>query len=297
MADFFSGFWSYFIGTVSILSIVVLIVFIAGFSGKGGSAPTGHIWDEDLQELNNPLPRWWLNLFYISLVFGAVYLVLYPGLGSFEGVLGWSQKKQYDEEIQAANNKFGPIFEKYLQQDLHDVIRNKDALIVGKRLFSTYCTTCHGSDARGARGFPNLADNDWLYGGAPETIKTTIMNGRHGIMPPWEGVIGNDNVMKVGEYVRGLSGQNVDTAMASAGKEVFSQFCIACHGADARGNQALGAPNLTDDIWLHGSSRQRIQETIAAGRQSLMPPHKEFLGEARIHLLAAYISSLSQAEK
>ncbi|MEE8320906.1 MAG: cytochrome-c oxidase, cbb3-type subunit III [Gammaproteobacteria bacterium] len=295
MADFFSGFWSFFIGTISILSIIGMIVFTAKFSDKEGSGTTGHVWDEDLQELNNPLPRWWLNLFYITLAFGAIYLVLYPGLGSFDGILGWSQKKQYDEEIQAANKKFGPIFEKYLSQDLQDVVKNNDALIIGKRLFSTYCTTCHGSDARGARGFPNLADNDWLYGGTPEMIKTTILNGRQGIMPPWGTILGNDKVIKVSEYVKSLSGQDFDPALAPQGKEVFSQYCFACHGMDGKGNQALGAPNLTDDIWLHGGSRKSIQESIANGRQSMMPPHKEFLGEAKIHLLSAHVYSLSQS--
>lgn len=294
MADFFSGFWSIFIGAVSLLSIVGLFIFTAKLSSREGKGTTGHVWDEDLEELNNPLPRWWLNLFYISLAFGTIYLVLYPGLGSFDGILGWSQTKQYEEEIQAANEKFGPIFEKYVNQDLQDVVQNNEALIIGKRLFSTYCTTCHGSDARGARGFPNLTDADWLYSGDLENIKATIMNGRQGIMPAWDTILGNDKVIKVSEYVRSLSGQAADAAQVSQGKEIFAQYCIACHGVDARGNAVIGAPDLTDDIWLFGGSRGRIEESIAKGRQGVMPPHKEFLGEAKIHLLTAYVYSLSQ---
>jgi cytochrome c oxidase cbb3-type subunit 3 len=294
MADFFSGFWGYYISIITIISIIGLIIFTVKFSSKEGGGTTDHVWDEDLREMNNPLPRWWLNLFYITLVFSVVYLLLYPGLGGFAGTLGWSQKKQYDEEMQAANDKYGQIFNQYLNQDLAKVAVNEDALLIGKRLFSTYCTTCHGSDAGGARGFPNLRDDDWLFGNDLDVIKTTIMNGRQGIMPPWGEIIGNDNVIKVSEYVRSLSGQNVEPVIASQGKEVYSQYCFACHGVDGKGNQVIGAPNLTDDIWLHGGSQKRIRETIEKGRQSMMPPHKEFLGEAKAHLLAAYVYSLSR---
>jgi cytochrome c oxidase cbb3-type subunit 3 len=293
MADFFSGFWGYYISIITIISIIGLIIFTVKFSSKEGDGTTDHVWDEDLREMNNPLPRWWLNLFYITLVFSIVYLILYPGLGSFAGVKGWSQKNQYDEEIQAANDKYGPIFEQYLNQDLAKVAVNKNALLIGKRLFSTYCTTCHGSDAGGARGFPNLRDDDWLLGNNLDAIKTIIMNGRNGIMPPFGEIIGSDNVVKVSEYVRSLSGQSVDQTIASQGKDVYSQYCFACHGVDGKGNQVLGAPNLTDDIWLHGGSQKRIQDIITNGRQSKMPPHKEFLGEAKAHLLAAYVFSLS----
>jgi cytochrome c oxidase cbb3-type subunit 3 len=293
MADFFSDFWGYYISIITIISIIGLIIFTVKFSSKEGSGTTDHVWDEDLQEMNNPLPRWWLNLFYITLVFSIIYLLLYPGLGSFAGVLGWSQKKQYDEEMQAANDKYGYIYEQYLSQDLAKVAVNEDALLIGKRLFSTYCTTCHGSDAGGARGFPNLRDNDWLTSNDLENIKKIIINGRLGIMPAWGEIIGNDNVIKVTEYVRSLSGQNVDLETVSQGKEIYSQYCAACHGVDGKGNKVLGAPNLTDDIWLYSGSKKRIQDVIANGLQSEMPPHKEFLGEAKAHLLAAYVYSLS----
>lgn len=300
MPDFTSKFWGIFITVVTVLSIVAVFWLIGKFKGGKKVVPgqdrdtVGHIWDEDLREYNNPLPGWWLNMFYITLVFGIIYLALYPGLGSFAGMLGWSQIKQYDGEIQQAAETYDPIYEKYLDQDLTAVVNDPEALEIGKGLFSAYCTTCHGSDAGGARGFPNLRDNDWLYGGDPQTIKTTIMNGRAGMMPAWKGIVADENIDNTAEYVISLGGREADAAAAGKGKQVFTQFCAACHGADAKGNPALGAPNLTDDIWLYGGSKRQIVESITNGRQGNMPPHKEFLGEARIHLLAAYVYSLSR---
>lgn len=300
MPDFTSKFWGIFITVVTVLSIVAVFWLIGKF--KGGKKivlgqdrdTTGHVWDEDLREYNNPLPGWWLNMFYITLVFGIIYLALYPGLGSFAGLLGWSQIKQYDGEIQQAAATYDPIYEKYASQDLMTVAANAEALEIGRRLFSAYCTTCHGSDAGGARGFPNLRDNDWLYGGDPQTIKMSIMNGRAGMMPAWKGIIPDENIDNTAEYVISLSGREADVAAAGKGKQVYTQFCAACHGAEAKGNPALGAPNLTDDIWLYGGSKKQIVQSITDGRQGNMSPHKEFLGEARIHLLAAYVYSLSR---
>ena len=296
MADFTSNFWSYFIAILTGISIIACFVLIEIFK-KGrkdvNKETTGHVWDEDLKELNNPLPRWWLNLFYITLVFGIIYLFLYPGLGSYAGYFGWSQISQYDEEIQHANEKYDPVFEKFANQDLVAVSKIPEALQVGKRLYSAYCTTCHGSDAGGARGFPNLRDDDWLYGGDPETIKKTILEGRAGLMPPWETAIDEEGITNVTEYVRHLSQRKVDMDRADKGKKTFDMFCAVCHGTDGKGNQQIGAPNLTDDIWLHGGSTLKITETIRKGRKSEMPPHKELLGDARVHLLAAYIYSLS----
>lgn len=300
MPDFTSNFWSIFIAVVTILSIVALFWLIGKFKGGKKIKPgedqdtTDHVWDEDLREYNNPLPGWWLNLFYITLVFGIIYLVMYPGLGSFAGMAGWSQIKQYENEMMHASEQYGPIYEKYSDQKIADLAANPDALAVGKRLFSAYCTTCHGSDAGGARGFPNLRDNDWLYGGEPENIQTTILNGRSGMMPPWKGLIPDDNISNVAEYVISLGGREADVAAVNKGKQVFTQFCAVCHGADATGNQTIGAPNLSDDYWLYGGSKKQIVESITQGRNGNMPPHKEFLGEAKVHLLAAYIYSLSQ---
>ena len=299
MADFTSGFWTWFIGIITVASIVTLLVFVLRLSGtrkrkKGEPVESvGHIWDEDLHELNNPLPRWWLNLFLITLVWGAVYLFLYPGLGSYRGYLGWSQVKQYQQEVKDADDRYGPLFDKYEHQDIAALAKNPEAITIGKRLFATYCTTCHGSDARGATGFPNLRDSEWLYGGDPKSIETTILNGRSGAMPAWGAVLSKDDIFNTAEYVRTLSGLSADPEIAAQGHKIFGQYCAACHGADGKGNRLLGAPDLSNDIWLYGGSQKTIIATITHGRNGHMPPHKEFLGQAKVHLLAAYIYSLS----
>ncbi len=300
MADFVSPGWHWFIAIVTVISLAACLWLIfanrAGKSTGGKVGVTGHKWDEDLEELNNPLPRWWFNLFLLTVFFGFVYLTLYPGLGSFAGVLGWSQTGQYEQEIAAANAAYDPLFERFAGSEIPALADDADALRAGERLFSTYCTTCHGSDARGAPGFPNLRDDAWLWGGDPETIKQTITNGRAGAMPAWEAALGEDGVRNVAAYVEKLAGREVDEEWAALGKEKFDMMCVACHQADGTGNPALGAPNLTDDAWLYGASTHTIRETIASGRNGVMPPHGEFLGEAKVHLLAAYVYSLSKDE-
>jgi cytochrome c oxidase cbb3-type subunit 3 len=261
-----------------------------GESAQG--ATTGHSWD-GLEEYNNPLPRWWLWLFYITLVFGVIYLVLYPGLGSFAGTFGWTQDKQYDEEVAKADAKYGPMFAKYAKLDIPEAAAQPEALQMGKRIFLNYCAQCHGSDARGAAGFPNLADGDWLYGGDPGVIKTSVLNGRSGVMPALGAALGEDGLDEVVEYVLSLSGRSEDNAKAEKGKTRFQTLCVACHGPDGKGNQALGAPNLTDETWLYGGSRGTIAKTISQGRNGVMPAHKDFLGEDKSHLVAAYVWSLS----
>jgi len=301
MADFTTGFWSWFIASVTIISILALTWLTIRLMGRKLSedeqaASMGHEWDEGLQELNNPLPRWWVNLFLITLVWGLIYLFLYPGLGSFKGYLGWSQESQYQAEMDTADRIYGPIFEKYADTELLAVAVDAEALSIGKSLFSTYCTTCHGSDAGGARGYPSLKDNDWLYGGNPEQIKQSILNGRQGIMMAWEPILDREKIFNVAEYVRAMAGHNADPVTASLGKEIYTVNCQVCHAENGGGNQGLGAPDLTDDIWLYGGSQKRIIESITAGRNGNMPPHKEFLGEAKAHLLAAYVYSLSNQE-
>jgi len=299
MADFMSGFWNWFVVVPVVGGIVALFLLNRWMTSGPRPKPDekaktmGHVWDEDLEELNNPLPRWWLNMFYITLVFGIGYLALYPGLGSFAGLLGWSEKGQYEKEIVAANQVFNPLYEKYLTEDLKHLAANTDALKTGERLFVNYCTTCHGSDAGGVPGYPNLRDEDWLYGGDPATIKASIMNGRTGAMPAWGAVLGPEGVANVAEYVLLLSGRSVNETVAELGKEKYQQLCVACHGANGKGNPALGAPNLTDNIWLYGGTKQTIMESIEKGRAGRMPAHAEFLGEAKVHLLAAYVYSLS----
>ena len=297
MADFTSNFWNWYIIVPTLLGI--LGVFVLAYRLSERRTPdekaesTGHVWDEDLEELNNPLPAWWLNFFYITIVFGVVYLVLYPGLGTFQGVLGWSSTGQYENEIKAADKRFAPIYSKYAQEDLRTLVHNSDAMKTGQRLFVNYCTVCHGSDAGGAPGFPSLRDTDWLYGNDPEQIKQSIMKGRRGAMPGWEAALGAKGVHEVAEYVLSLSGRKVNISAAEAGEKRFKQLCVSCHGADGKGNTALGAPNLTDNIWLYGGSQKTVMESIAKGRQGNMPAHEAFLGADKVHLLAAYVFSLS----
>jgi len=301
MHDFVSGFWSWFIIIPTALGIIGCFVLLVKLSGgkidpDKDAETMGHVWDEDLEELNNPLPMWWLFMFHFTIVFGVIYLVLYPGMGSFEGVLGWTQTSQYQDEIDTAAEKYDPIFDKFAKQDLVAVSEDPEANTIGKRLYATYCTQCHGSDARGARGYPNLTDDDWLWGGKPEDIKKTIIEGRFGAMPAWQEVIGTEGVFNVTEYVRSLSGHEGNRVVISKGKEIFTTNCVVCHGSDAKGNYMFGAPNLTDNIWLYGGSQKRVVESISKGRSGVMPPHKGFLGESKVHLLAAYVYSLSQKE-
>lgn len=300
MADFTSGGWSIFIAVVTVVSLVALWYLAWALSARrtgGGPVETsGHVWDEDLEEYNNPLPRWWLNLFYITIIWSALYLAAYPGLGAYKGMLAWSQQDEYAAEVAAADAKYAPVFDKFANQDLAQVARDPEAQKIGGRLFANYCTACHGSDAGGARGFPNLRDGDWLYGGTPEAVKTSIANGRMGAMPAWGAVVGADGVKQVTAYVEKLAGRTTDEAAATAGAKVYQTNCIACHGPDGKGNPMMGAPNLTDDIWLYGGSTEKIAETIEKGRNGQMPAHGELLGNAKVHLLAAYVLSLGGSQ-
>jgi cytochrome c oxidase cbb3-type subunit 3 len=303
MADFTSKFWEWYIFILVGLSFAfcfALIIWMSRGRKPGAKAEShGHVWDGDLEELNNPLPQWWLYMFYITLFFGIAYLLIYPGSGVFAGGIKWSEVGQYEQEMKTAEQKYGPLYEKYRTQDIVAVASNPEALKMGQRLFMTYCTACHGSDAGGGgvgSGFPNLRDNDWLYGGQPENIKASIRGGRSGAMPPWGAALGAEGMHNVSEYVMGLSGRTVNAEAAAAGKEKFQQLCVACHGADGKGNPAMGAPNLTDNIWLYGGSQAAIMKTISDGRSGRMPAHGDFLGDAKVHLLAAYIYSLSNKE-
>jgi cytochrome c oxidase cbb3-type subunit 3 len=296
--EFFSPFWSWWIIIVSlggILACVWLARWMSGATVQAGEEvqTMGHVWDENLSELNNPLPKWWLNMFYITIAFGLVYLVLYPGLGAFKGVLHWTQVGQYEQEVQRADEKYGPIFKHYAAIPIPELIKEPKALAIGQRMFLNYCATCHGSDAGGGPGFPSLKDGDWLYGGEPQTIQTSIMGGRNGIMPPMGAAVGGEEgIEQVAAYVMSLSGRKVDPQLAEAGKAKFV-VCAACHGPDGKGNKALGAPNLTDKVWLYGGSPETIKKTIREGRSGHMPAHKDFLGEDKSHIVAAYIYSLS----
>ncbi|MBU1191108.1 MAG: cytochrome-c oxidase, cbb3-type subunit III [Gammaproteobacteria bacterium] len=297
--EFSSEFWNWWVIGLTLGNILACWWLIAWTSKKraGESAvgeTTGHSWDESLQEYNNPLPRWWLWLFHITLVFSLIYIVLYPGLGKFTGVWDWTQESQYDQEIKDAQERFDPIFAAYAQRPIPELAQDAQAVKAGQRLYLNYCATCHGSDAHGGPGFPNLSDNVWLYGGEPDTIKTSILDGRQGMMPAWQDALGDAGVDEVTAYVISISGREADPVKAEAGKARFDMMCVACHAADGTGNPALGAPNLTDADWLYGGSPGVIRHSIAKGRNGQMPSHREFLGEDKAHLLAAYLYSLSQ---
>ena len=301
MADFNSEFWHWYISILTVLSILACVWLLrwmtSGYVKKDEVEDTGHIWDSDLTELNNPLPRWWLGLFYITLAFGGFYLLLFPGLGHFSGFLEWTSKKQYQEEVTSMEAQVGPLFAGYQQTPVLELINDQEALKIGERLFLNYCSTCHGSDARGARGFPNLRDTDWQWGGDPESIKATVLHGRIAAMPSWEAALGGEaGVNEVTQYLLRLSNRATISDLADKGKAKYDIFCVACHGPEGKGNPALGAPNLTDDTWLYGGSITRINESLVKGRNGQMPAFGEFLGEAKVHLLTAYVYELSQAE-
>ena len=297
MTSFTDGFWNMLIFICTVGGIIGMYLFIRAYTTTrqtgGTTETTGHVWDGDLREYNNPLPRWWLNMFYITLIWGVVYLLLYPGVGTHPMMLGWSSAKQYEEQMAAADEQYGPLFERFVSEDIAVVAQDPEALKMGRRLFLNYCAGCHGSDAGGFPGFPNLRDGDWIHGGSPEAIKTSIMQGRNGVMPPWKAVVGEEGARQLTQYVLSLNGRDVDEAQAQAGKALFATNCVACHGADGTGNQDLGGPNLTNNIWLYGGSPKAIEETIANGRNGQMPAHADFLGEAKSHLLAAYVYSLT----
>ena len=296
--SFSSDFWSWWIIVLTLGNIAFcwwLIVWT--MKKRGGEAAsgdvTGHTWDESLQEYNNPLPRWWLWLFYITMIFSVIYLLLYPGLGKFPGLLGWTGSGQYEREMERAEAQYGPIFAAYASRDIEDLARDAEAVQVGQRLFTNYCATCHGADAGGGIGFPSLRNDDWLWGGTPAAIKTSILDGRMGIMPPWQAALGDQGVDEVTAYVLTLNGRAADPRMAEAGQTHFQTMCAACHMPDGSGQHALGAPNLTNNIWLYGGSPGAIRQSIAQGRRGNMPAHRDFLGEDKAHVLSAYIYSLS----
>ncbi len=299
MSDFVSGFWNIYISIITLVSIVACGVLLKMMSTRKVSdtqaETTGHAWDEDLVEYNNPLPRWWIWLFYITIVFSLAYLVLYPGLGTFGGSYQWTSKKQYEEEVAQANALAAPIYEKYAKTDLKRLAADPEAVAMGQKLFLNYWAQCHSSDARGSKGYPNLKDTDWIYGGEPETIKETIANGRKGVMPPWGPVLGDEGVKDMAHYVMSLNGRTFDTLRAARGKEKYMTTCVACHGAEGKGNPAIGAEDLTKISLLHGADEPALIETISKGRIDTMPAQKELLGEARVHILASYVWSLTNS--
>lgn len=349
-----SSFWSIWIAVLSLGTLVgcylLLRWCLQNFAGVEEGESMGHTFD-GIEELNNPLPKWWSTFFLLTIIWGFLYLALYPGvLGSnWNGLLGWKSSNQdvvniedskaqaaanaedgsgilveYDREVARANETYGKIFAKYATYSMEEIAAAKDAEIdfdardydsltadqqalvdrsealkVGQRLFLQNCSQCHGSDARGTTGFPNLADNDWLYGHSPEDIKYTLIAGRKAQgMIAWGSMLGGEEGVKdVAAYVLSLSGRDAKEGNAEAGKAKFA-MCQACHGANGEGSAAmgidLGAPRLNDNIWLYGGSERAVQESIRNGRAGVMPAWKDILGEEKIHVISAYVHSLKE---
>lgn len=297
MSDFTSNFWSIYVAGISLVSILACLLLLWVTARKKvpatGDNTTGHVWDGDLREMNNPLPLWWVGMFILSVVFGLGYLVIYPGMGSYAGTLGWSTRGEYEEEVAQANKELQPLYARFAAMKPEDAAGDVGAMAIGERLFMNNCSQCHGSDARGSKGFPNLADKDWLHGGTPDKIKESLLKGRVGNMPPMAAAVGTpDDVKNVAQYVLSLSGSPHDGLRASLGKAKFAT-CAACHGIDGKGNTALGAPNLTDDIWLHGWGEAAIVAMVNNGKVNQMPAQSDKLTEEQIHVLTAYVWGLS----
>lgn len=295
MSDFFSNVWSYYIAGVTALGLLgclALLIVAARRRVMAGDNTTGHVWDEDLRELNNPLPRWWMWLFVLTIVFAAGYLALYPGFGSAAGAFGWSSAGQLTQERAAAQAVSAPLYAGFAAKQVPELARDPQAVAVGERLYANNCASCHGSDARGSKGFPNLTDKDWLWGGTPERIKETITAGRQGMMPPMAAAVGTpDDVANVANYVVSLSG-GPSNLQAQLGRSKFA-VCAACHGAEGKGNPVLGAPNLTDGVWLHGSGLAAVVAMVNGGKNNVMPAHADRLAPEQIHVLTAYVWGLS----
>ena len=298
-SDFFSSGWSIFIAAVTIVSLLACLALLFGASRRKVMSvtddTTGHVWDGDLTELNNPLPRWWMLLFVITVIFGAVYLALYPGLGAHAGQLQWSSTAEHGADVDAARARLAPLYARFNGMPAEALARDAQAQALGERLFVNNCAQCHGSNARGSKGFPNLTDNDWLWGGTPERITETIREGREGNMPPLTAAVGSSqDVRNVANYVLSLSGSPHNEIAAQLGRPKFA-LCAACHGNDGKGNTALGSPNLTDKIWLHGWGEEAVVRMVTEGKHNVMPAHKDRLSEDQIRVLAAYVWSLSQS--
>ncbi|MBX3610279.1 MAG: cytochrome-c oxidase, cbb3-type subunit III [Hydrogenophaga sp.] len=297
MSDFTSDFWHLYVAVLTLVSIIAcaILLWVSGTTKVKAHADntTGHVWDEDLRELNNPLPKWWVYLFIITVVFGLAYGLLYPMFGRYAGVLGWSSLGQHSAEVERQQAAIAPLYAGFKDKPAEQLAGDAQAMAIGERLFMNNCAQCHGSDARGSKGFPNLTDGDWLHGGSPEVITTTITQGRHGVMPPMAAAVGNaEDVRNLANYVLSLSGSPHDAVRASQGQSKFAA-CAACHGADGKGNQAIGAPNLTDNVWLHGWGEEAVMRAVNNGISNQMPAQAKLLTADQIHVLSAYVWGLS----
>ena len=311
---------------VSIFIAAVTILHILGYIGlvywtthikAGGDAKEGevidHTWDGDLKEMNNPMPGWWLSLFYLMIAFAIAYLFLYPGV--YKGSKGWTQLTQYQQESRRVDARSAEYFRHYAGKSVEDLAKDTDALAIGRRIFLQNCAVCHASDAGGTPGnYPNLTDKDWIWGGTPENIINTITNGHTGAMPPGGALVAvvpgqapsaedQQKLEDVSNYILALGGYEHDQALAEKGKELYGTSCVACHGPDGKGNPVIGGINLADQTWLYAEDSEDpaalktfIQNQIQHPRNNVMPAWKDILGEAKIKVVAAYVYSLSQDE-
>jgi cytochrome c oxidase cbb3-type subunit 3 len=297
-----SAAWSWYVVALTLIAIAGCVwLLLWSRTARAGEPAPGEAFEDEvdgIRELNSPLPRWWLALFLGTIVFSLGYLLLYPGLGTFPGLLGWTSEGQHADAVQQAQRHYAPLYARYAAMPVAEVARDPVAVAIGSRLFANTCSTCHGSDARGGVGYPNLTDGVWKWGGAPEVIETSILDGRSGVMAPFAAAIGGEEgIPAMVAYVQSLSGKHVDPGLRAAGEAKFRTVCIACHGMEGRGNPGLGAPDLTDDDWLYGSSEQAIADGLRYGRKGVMPAHRDLLGAERAHLVAAYVYSLSHADR
>ncbi|WOJ96125.1 cytochrome-c oxidase, cbb3-type subunit III [Congregibacter brevis] len=291
MTSFWSG-WVIVLTTVTLVLVTWLL-----FANRKRSAvdekTTGHVYD-GIEEWDNPLPGWWFAMFVITIVWGIGYLIAYPGMGNFPGVLGWSSVTQHEQEVAVADEKFRAMRDKYLAMSIEEIYQDPKARKMGMRIYGNNCSQCHGLDAAGALGFPNLTDDDWLYGGSPEAIKHTLVNGRQAAMPPWESILGEQGIAEATAYVLSLNSRDADEDLVAAGEKHYQTYCIACHGPEAKGNPIMGAPNLTNGIWLYGGNAEQIAHSLRIGRNGQMPAFGNTLSEDKIHLVAAYVYGLSK---
>lgn len=289
--------WSWYIILGTVISLAACFWLVAYANRQRASAEEikeseSHVWDENIRELNNPLPMWWLWLFVGTIVWSAFYLVYYPGMGNYGGMSGWSQENQYAEEVAAAEAQYGPMFAAFGAMEVSALVDDPAALGIGASLYQNYCSQCHGSTAQGARGFPNLTDDEWLYGGNPAQIEQSILTGRAGVMPPLNAVFATDEALE--EMVRYVQVMPDGMDTESPAHTQYMTLCIACHGPTGAGVQALGAPSLIDDVWLYGSSAAETRRSIVEGRIGEMPGHANLIGPDRARILTAYVYSLSQ---
>lgn len=295
MSSFWSG-WVILL-TLACLAFIIYVLYHTWRQQRRETTTetTGHVYD-GIEELDNPMPKWWLILFVATIVFTAVYLVLYPGMGNWKGVLNWTSTGELDRHQQQHDRRYAPLFAQYAKTPIEELVKNPKALKMGERIFLNNCALCHGSDAAGSFGFPDLTDSDWLYGGHADAIKTTVMEGRNGQMPAWGAVIGEKGVTNVSTFIRSNAGliENADPAVLAEGKKVYDTTCAVCHNQDMKGNQTLGAPDLTDDVWLYGSSQAEVEYTVRKGRNGVMPAWKNILGQEKVHLVSTYVYSLNK---